>query len=113
MQQAGLGGKRDAAAALAAYQRLTESDFHAAGTRELARMYLTGDGVARDLAKGVDLLKRAEVLDDGEASYLLGVQAEKGEGVAKEEALAHYRRAAEHGYAPAQAAVARLNGAKP
>lgn len=112
MQQAGVGGRRDPAAALATYQRLTESDFHPAGTRELARMYLTGDGVTRDVAKGIDLLKRAEVLDDGEAIYLLGVQAEKGEGVAKSEAdaLAHYRRAADHGYAPARDAVTRLGG---
>jgi uncharacterized protein len=112
MQQSGQGGKRDMAAALATYQRLTESDFHPAGTRELARMYLTGDGVTRDVAKGVDLLKRAEVLDDGEASYLLGVQAEKGEGLTKDEALQHYRLAADHGYAPAQDSVARLNGAQ-
>jgi TPR repeat protein len=113
MQQAGVGARRDAAAALATYQRLTEQDFHPAGTRELARMYLNGDGVARDVSKGVDLLKRAEVLEDAEASYLLGVQAEKGEGVAKEEALAYYRRAAGRGSAPAQAAVARLSGATP
>ncbi|KAF0171556.1 MAG: Sel1 domain-containing protein [Alphaproteobacteria bacterium] len=113
MQQTGEGGTLDTAAALATYHRLTESEYHPAGTRELARMYLAGDGVPRDVAKGVDLLKRAEVLDDPEASYLLGVQAEKGEGVAKDEALAHYRRAAGLGYAPAQDAVARLSGARP
>lgn len=110
MQQRGEGGKRDPAAARAAYQALTETAFHPAGTRELARTYLTGDGVPRDVERGVTLLKRAEVLDDPEASFLLGVQAEKGEGVPATEALDHYRHAAERGYAPAQAAVARLSG---
>jgi TPR repeat protein len=50
------------------------------------------------------------VLEDGEASYLLGVQAEKGDGVPREEALTHYRAAAQRGYAPAQEAVKRLGG---
>ncbi len=114
MQQAGEGGGRDAAAALATYQRLTDTEYHPAGTRELARMYLAGDAAPRDVARAIDLLKRAEILEDPEASYLLGVQTEKGEGVAQDEAgaLAYYRRAAERGHAPAQAAVARLGGAK-
>lgn len=110
MRQLGLGGARDTAAALATYRTLTETDFHPAGTREYGRMHLTGEGLpARDVARGVDLLKRAEVLEDGEASFLLGQQAEKGEGVPKGEALAYYRRAVEHGYAPAQDAVTRLS----
>jgi len=109
MQQKGEGGKRDTAAAFAAYQSLSETAFHPAGTRELARMYLTGDGVPRDVTRGVTLLKRAAVLDDPEASYLLARQADKGEGAAKEEALGFYQRAAELGYAPAQDAVTRLS----
>jgi len=111
MRQLGLGGPRDTAAALKTYQTLTEVAFHPAGTREYGRMHLTGEGLpARNIARGIDLLKRAEVLEDAEASFLLGEQAEKGEGVPKEEALAYYRRAAERGYAPAQEAVTRLSG---
>lgn len=110
MRQLGLGGARDIAGALETYRELTETAFHPAGTRELGRMYISGEGLpARDVTRGVDLLKRAEVLEDPEASFLLGQQAEKGEGVPKGEALAYYRRAAERGYAPAEDAVARLS----
>lgn len=110
MDLRGDGGKRDPEAARASLHTLTERQFHPAATRELARLYLDGDAVPRDVTRGVLLLKRAEVLDDAEASYLLGVQAEKGEGVPKEEALAYYQRAAERGYAPAQEALTRLGG---
>lgn len=111
MRQLGIGGPRDTAYALKTYQTLTEVAFHPAGTREYGRMHLTGEGLpARNVARGVDLLKRAEVLEDAEASFLLGEQAEKGEGVPKEEALTYYRRAAERGYAPAAEAVTRLGG---
>ncbi len=110
IRQLGIGGPRDTAYALKTYQALTETAFHPAGTREYGRMYLSGEGLAsRDIARGIDLLKRAEVLEDPEASFLLGQQAEKGEGVPKGEALAYYRRAAERGYAPAQDAVTRLS----
>jgi TPR repeat protein len=110
MRQLGISGPRDTAAALATYKKLTETSFHPAGTREYGRMFLSGEGLpARDTARGVDLLKRAEVLEDAEASFLLGQQAEKGEGVPTGEALAYYRRAAERGYAPAQEAVTRLS----
>lgn len=110
MEQRGEGGKRDSANALSTFQNLTEQNFHPAATREMARMFLTGDGAPKDVERGVLLLKRAEVLEDAEASFLLGQQAEKGEGVPKEEALAHYKLAAERGYAPAQDAVKRLGG---
>jgi hypothetical protein len=108
MAQRGEGGKRDAAGALAIYQTLTERDFHPGATRELGLAYLRGDGAPKDAERGVLLLKRAEVLDDAEASHTLGELAEKGEGVPKEEAAAHYRNAAKLGYAPAQKAVKRM-----
>ena len=54
------------------------------------------------------------MLDDGEASFLLGQMAEAGEGMPKSnsDALTFYQDAKTDGYAPADAAIARLDGAK-
>ena len=110
MLAAGEGGARDLAAAKTAYDAL-EKEFHGPAIRELGKFYRDGVGVpARDLDEAVIRFKRAAVLDDGEASFLLGQMAEAGEGMPKsaEDALAFYRDAKTDGYVGADAAIARL-----
>jgi TPR repeat protein len=110
MLAAGRGGPKDIAGARAAYEALA-ADFHGPATRELGKLWRDGAGVPnRNIEEAVTLFRRAAVLDDGEASFLLGQLAEAGDGVPKEEALGHYEAAREDGYAPADAAIARLKG---
>ena len=113
MLAAGQGGPRDLAAAKTALDAL-DGEFYAPAIVELGKMYRDGVGVNRNLDEAVIRFKRAAVLDDGEASFLLGQMAEAGEGMAKSnsDAVAFYQAAKAAGYAPADAAIARLNGAK-
>ena len=113
MLAAGQGGPKDLAAAKTALDAL-DGEFYAPAIVELGKMYRDGVGVNRNLDEAVIRFKRAAVLDDGEASFLLGQMAEAGEGMAKSnsDAVAFYQAAKAAGYAPADAAIARLNGAK-
>ena len=113
MLAAGRGGAKDLAAAKSAYDAL-DTEFYAPAMVELGKMYRDGAGVNRDLDEAVIRFKRAAVLDDGEASFDLGQMAEAGEGMPKSatDALTFYEAAEAAGYAPADAAIARLKGAK-
>lgn len=96
MQAGGEGGPRDPAGATASYEAMAGENF-APAFRELGKM-----ARARGDAKEATLqFKRAAILDDGEASYLLGEMAERGEGMAPDAATAqaHYRDASDDGYA--------------
>jgi TPR repeat protein len=102
----GEGARRDLAAATAAYETLATIDYYGPAMRELGKL-----ARARGDAKEASLqFRRAAALDDGEASFLLGEMAERGEGDLpdREAALAHYRKADADGYAPAADAVERL-----
>jgi TPR repeat protein len=112
MQAAGVGGPKDLPTAVSTYQVLVEPPFfHPAATRELALLHLSG-GVSgvRSLQPGIDLLKRAEILGDGAASFQLGQLSEAGSGMPKDPGVAmeYYQRALENGYAPAQDEIDRL-----
>ncbi len=105
MQAAGEGGPKDAVAARAGYEVLA-AGFYAPAIRELGKFWRDGVGVPkRDLEEAVVHFRRAAVLDDGEASFLLGQMAEAGEGLPKSstDARAFYEEAAADGYAPAAA----------
>jgi TPR repeat protein len=107
MERLGEGGPKDPRAAANTYKALTEA-FHPAGTREWGRALLEGRGVARDVDEAVLVLKRAAVLRDGEASYLLAKLAEAGEGGLKpEEAATFAAEAAANGYVPPPASPAQ------
>jgi TPR repeat protein len=108
MQAAGEGGPKDLAAAKAGYEALALS-YYAPAIRELGKFWRDGIGVAApDAEEAVVHFKRAAVLGDGEASFLLGkmADAEKG-GVTKAEAAGFYEEARAAGYPPADAAPAK------
>lgn len=70
----------------------------------LARIYLRGDGVARNHNKAAALFRRAAVGGrNPQAQHALAVMLERGIGGKKDmrEALQWYRKAAANGYAPA------------
>ena len=113
MLAAGEGGAKDIVAAKTTYDALA-AEFNAPAIRELGKFYRDGVGVNRDIEEAVVHFQRAAVLDDGEASYLLGELAESGVGLPKSnaDAIAFYEEAKIDGYAPADAAIGRLHGAK-
>ena len=70
----------------------------------LARMYLSGEGVARDSAEGLKWLRKAAMAGVGLAQYQVGALHEWGIAVAQDngEAARWYRMAADRGVPVAQ-----------
>jgi uncharacterized protein len=70
----------------------------------LARMYFSGEGVARDSAQGLRWLRQAATAGVGLAQYQLGAAHEWGIGVTQDyrEAARFYRMAADRGVPVAQ-----------
>lgn len=68
--------------------------------RELGKIYLTGKGLPVDVSIAFDLLQRAALKHDGEATTFLGDCYHKGTGTEKnlQIAIKHYLRASELGY---------------
>src|SRR5262245_53680418 len=75
---------------------------------EAGMAYLTGQGVAKDPAEAVRLLRQAALRGYAEAQVQLGVCTQQGYGVARDpaQALNWFRRAAEQGNARGQLQVA-------
>lgn len=109
MKAQGQGGAKDLAGAKAAYDELAVA-YYAPAVREVGKMLRDGVAVNRDIDEAVIHFRRAEVLGDAEASFLLGQLAEAGEGMPQSnaEAIAFYQTAAAAGYAPAEGALKRL-----
>jgi TPR repeat protein len=70
----------------------------------LARMYFTGEGVARDSGEGLKWLRKAAMAGVGLAQYQIGARHEWGIDVAQDygEAARWYRMAADRGVPAAQ-----------
>ena len=81
----------------------TVSD-NAEAMMHLGIMYLRGDGVAKDDAKGVQWFQRAAALGNAKAQYRLGTLYEDGIGVDadKQKAIEWYTKAAEQNDSDAQ-----------
>jgi TPR repeat protein len=105
MLASGEGGAKDLPAAIAAYEAMA-AEYYAPAMRELGKLQMDANAEQAALQ-----FKRAAILDDGEASFLLGQLAERGQGVPQSnaDALTYYREAQADGYAPAAEAVARLS----
>jgi hypothetical protein len=80
-----------------------EQDF-APAQCQLGENYLAGDGIEKNLDKGIKWLRKAAEQNYDEAQYLLGKCYDKGQGVPKDhqEAIKWYAKAAEQGLAKAQ-----------
>ncbi len=76
----------------------------------LGLLYIKGQGVPLDHAKGIVLLRNAAEQNDTDAQYNLGWAYESGTGVPKDtqEAIKWYGRASDRGNAQAQAHLAGL-----
>ena len=100
----------DLARAVDYYQRAIEGDFPCALTC-LGRLYLSGEGVEKDEARGLALLERAVAADNSEGLMMLGEILEggfAGQTPNPERALKLYRRAARLGYEKARRAIRRF-----
>lgn len=67
------------------YRRACELGYE--GCQPLAMMLLTGDGIAKDVPAGIELLRRACHVNSRAACIELGRRAVKGDGVAKDREL--------------------------
>jgi Sel1 repeat len=99
----------DMAAALAAYRSAAERGEDPAEFA-LGRLYLTGQGLARDYGAARAWFEKAAALDNPGAAYQLGAMSQAGLGGPRDLAAAirWYRRSAEHGYAPAATSLAEI-----
>lgn len=98
-----------------AQQRMTLDDLKAWAEKgdadaqlELGRMFMSGEDIPKDEAKGVEWIQKAAAQKHLEAQFILGLVYEGGMGVKKDEAKAveWYRKSAENGFAPAQHTLA-------
>lgn len=103
------GPERDAAAAARWFGEAAALG-HTGALNNLGQMHLAGDGVPKDLQKGITLLEKAAQLGYSKAMYSLGVIYEDGRGVPANPSKAAdwYERAAIEGHAQAQNIVASL-----
>ncbi len=104
-----------ATVAAPAQQKMTEADLQTWADRgdadaqfELGLRLLTGEGLTKDEAKGMQWMEKAANQKHLRAQFVLGSLFEDGVGVTKDEskAVEWYRKSAENGFAPAQHAVA-------
>lgn len=98
----------------AALPLLRRSATRGSGTamRAIGLIYLRGEGdTAQDLAQAVRWLQAGARRGDAESMYTLGVMYQRGYAVEANlaQAITWLSRAADHGYAPASAALSSLN----
>ena len=76
----------------------------------LGLLYVAGEGVPQDQAKGFALLRKAADRNDSYAQYNLGWAYESGTGVPRDtqEAIKWYRKASNQGHEQANARLAGL-----
>ena len=105
----GVGMPKNAGVGLRLVQAAADAG-HAAAETEIARIYLAGDTVAADTAKGIDYLQRSASRGHPRAMGLLGEMHETGQLVAVDfpKALTLYKRAIAAGDAEAMLSMARL-----
>jgi hypothetical protein len=102
------GAQPDVGAALKWLQRAVEQG-EANAQYELARMYVSGVGVSKDLAKACELYRLAAEQGHPDAQFYLSSMLHDGAGMAepnKAEAHEWLKRAADAGHADAQCAMA-------
>jgi TPR repeat protein len=102
-------GRGDAAAAASAYRMAADQGADVAQFA-LGRLYLAGQGVAKDYAAARAWFEKAAAQGNPGAAYQLGTMSEAGLGGPRDAAIAAawYRRAAERGFAPAVISQAEL-----
>ena len=105
----GVGAPADNAQS-ARYSALGAAQGHHGSQVQLARLLLTGHGIAQDEAAGVGWLRKAAAQNDGPAMALLGQLAFTGKGMVQDNAAGAmwFKRAADAGNAAAAGQWAQL-----
>jgi len=105
----GRGCKKDYVKAFCWYQKAADQDFRK-GQLFVAICHLQGIGVAQNFETACQWLQKAADQGDFTAQYNLGILNQRGTGVPQnfEKARSLYKSASKKGYAPAYAALVRL-----